>query len=185
MAAGVNAVLRSILTYSPTDTDRTVLYLSTAYQMVKNTLSYLQSIVPPSPTSGIGLNLLQLNVSFAAYDPNAVVESVRQALESAGPGTVRLACFSHITSIPAVILPLEQLIDVCHQYGVQVMVDGAHALGHIPLNLNALNADYYLSNGHKWMYTPKGNAPQTTFHLSFFNRMVCVVCRHCLFVGQT
>jgi len=37
-------------------------------------------------------------------------------------------------------------------------VDGAHALGSIPLNLTKLNADFYIANGHKWLYTPKGSA---------------------------
>jgi selenocysteine lyase/cysteine desulfurase len=148
--AGVNSVLRSILNFQPTDTDRKVLYLSTAYQMVVNTLTFLQE--------QNGAELLRVNVSFAnpAYDPDAVVQAVADALDAQPPGSVRLACFSHITSIPALILPVERLVQVCHDRGVLVMLDGAHALGHIPVNVTAIGADFWLGNGHKWLYSPKG-----------------------------
>jgi len=47
---------------------------------------------------------------------------------------------------------------VCHRYGIMVMIDGAHVLGQIPLDIPSIDADFYLSNGHKWFYTPKGSA---------------------------
>ena len=45
---------------------------------------------------------------------------------------------------------------MAHSYGVEVMVDGAHCVGHIGVNIEELNCDYYASSLHKWLSTPLG-----------------------------
>ena len=43
--------------------------------------------------------------------------------------------------------------------GISVLIDGAHALGQLDLNLSSLgDVDYYVSNAHKWLSAPKGSA---------------------------
>jgi len=69
-----------------------------------------------------------------------------------------LAVFDHITSNTALVLPVQELVQLCHRKGVPVMIDGAHAWGSTPLDLDSLGADYYVSNGHKWLCCPKGVA---------------------------
>lgn len=144
---GVNAVLRSVRPRAPRNK---ILYLNLAYQMVKNTLQFVHD--------ADGEQLVMVNVTFPVESSGAsIVAAVTQALE-AHPGQIYLASFSHITSIPAIILPLEQLIAACHAHGALVLIDGAHALGQIALDVPALNADFYVANGHKWLYSPKGSA---------------------------
>ncbi|MFM1878179.1 MAG: hypothetical protein RLZZ241_1045 [Bacteroidota bacterium] len=62
----------------------------------------------------------------------------------------------HMINITGQILPIRKICDMAHQYGVEVLVDGAHCIGHIKVDIPALNCDYYGSSLHKWLATPLG-----------------------------
>jgi isopenicillin-N epimerase len=68
----------------------------------------------------------------------------------------RLIFISHITSTTALKFPVDEICDIAKQKGLITFVDGAHAPGHIPLDLQKLKADIYTGACHKWMMTPKG-----------------------------
>jgi L-cysteine/cystine lyase len=73
----------------------------------------------------------------------------------------RLVVLSHLLWNTGQVLPLSEIIEVCHEYPhviepIQILVDAAQSAGCLPLNLTELKADYYAFTGHKWMCGPAG-----------------------------
>ncbi|MEO1841219.1 MAG: aminotransferase class V-fold PLP-dependent enzyme [Pseudomonadota bacterium] len=95
-----------------------------------------------------------INLPFPGSDANEFIERILRACTS----RTRLLLIDHITSPTALIMPLEEIVPAVQQRGIQVLVDGAHAPGMLPLRLTDLGADYYTGNCHKWMCAPKGTA---------------------------
>ena len=89
------------------------------------------------------------------------VESADQVVEAIWSGVTertRVLFLSHITSPTALILPLAELVRRARAAGIVTVVDGAHAPGQVPLDLEDLGADFYAANLHKWTLAPKGAA---------------------------
>jgi len=69
----------------------------------------------------------------------------------------RLIMLCHMINITGQILPVEKICEMAHSYGVEVMVDGAHCIGHIKVDIGELGCDYYASSLHKWLSAPFGS----------------------------
>ncbi|WP_259015949.1 aminotransferase class V-fold PLP-dependent enzyme [Emticicia fluvialis] len=83
-------------------------------------------------------------------------EEIVSIYEKAITPKTRLLMICHMINITGHILPVKKICDMAHSKGVEVMVDGAHALAHINYKISDLGCDYYGSSLHKWLSVPLG-----------------------------
>jgi len=98
-----------------------------------------------------GATVRVIEPPFPPTDAAQMVDGFTAALT---PKT-KLAIVDHVTAQTALVLPVKEVAAVCHQRGVPVLVDGAHAPGSIAVDLESLGVDWYGANLHKWAYAPR------------------------------
>jgi isopenicillin-N epimerase len=101
-----------------------------------------------------GAHYVRQPLPLPVQTPEEIVEQVWQGVT---PRT-RVIFLSHITSATALCLPVAALCARARAAGILTVIDGAHAPGQMPLDLTALDADFYTGNCHKWLLSPKGAA---------------------------
>jgi isopenicillin-N epimerase len=136
---GVNAVLRSLALASGDE----ILLTNHNYGA---TLRVAQFVARER-----GASVRVAEVPYPAFDPQALVDSVRRTLTE----RTRVAVLDHVTSESALVFPLPELVSLCRTHGVAVLVDAAHAPGMLPIDLATLGVDWYTANLHKWACSPR------------------------------
>lgn len=83
-----------------------------------------------------------------------ILESFKELLSD----RTRLVAVSHVTTDSGTILPAKEMVDLAHERGSLVLFDGAHSVGQFPIDLHALDCDFYAMVGYKWLLGPYPSA---------------------------
>jgi selenocysteine lyase/cysteine desulfurase len=99
---------------------------------------------------GIVLKTISLPINPASDEE--IVDLYAKAITD----KTKLIMVCHMVNVTGQINPVRQICDMAHARGVEVMVDGAHAIAHFEFKISELNCDYYGASLHKWLAVPLG-----------------------------
>ena len=67
----------------------------------------------------------------------------------------RLVSFTQVSNALGTVTPAHQMVQMAHRYGARVLLDGAQAVSHMPIDVQSLDCDFYVFSGHK-VFAPTG-----------------------------
>jgi len=137
---GVNAVVQSLEIKAGDE----ILTTNQDYNACRNALKAV--------AERVGGKVVVAQVPFPVRDEAQVIDAVLSGVSE----RTRLAMIDHVTSPTAVVYPIEKIVRALEERGIDTLVDGAHAPGMLPVDLDALRPAYYTGNCHKWLSHPKG-----------------------------
>ena len=85
--------------------------------------------------------------------PRTLLTTIREQLPK---HQIKVMVLSHVSHVDGRIFPIAEIGKMAKDRGILFLVDGAQAIGHIPVNLDQLDVDIYFSPGHKWCQGPLG-----------------------------
>lgn len=101
-----------------------------------------------------GARVVTAEIPFPLEGPDDVVEALLGRVSE----RTKVCLIDHVTSPTALVLPIERIVRELQEKRIVVLVDGAHGPGMLPLGVEAMGAEFYTGNCHKWLCAPKGAA---------------------------
>jgi len=83
-------------------------------------------------------------------------QQILDLFEKARTKRTRVLLVSHVNTATGCVMPVQELCAWARQHKILSEVDGAHAVGMIPINVKEMGCDFYISSPHKWLLAPKG-----------------------------
>ncbi|KAJ4390128.1 hypothetical protein N0V93_007602 [Gnomoniopsis smithogilvyi] len=150
---GVNTVLRALSETWNQDGNDEILFFSTIYGACGKTVTY----VSDSTHGQVNGRAIELTYPISDAAILAQFHATVAAAKAEGKRP-RVAVFDTVSSLPGVRFPYEAMVAACRELGILSLVDGAQAVGMIPLDVAELDPDFLVSNCHKWLFVPRGCA---------------------------
>ncbi|KAI1814402.1 PLP-dependent transferase [Poronia punctata] len=127
-----------------------ILYFSSIYPGCGKAIDYLVD-------SGFGKLSSRMVPLYYPCEDEEILRAFHVALDdSKREGKrVKLCLFDTVSSRPGVRFPYEAMTKACRDSGVLSLVDGAQGVGMIPIDIGALDPDFFVSNCHKWLFVPR------------------------------
>ncbi len=99
-----------------------------------------------------GLNVCKVPLPTVPEKPDQVVDAFAKGISK----RTQVVVFSHVYCSSGLVTPVKALSRMAHDCGALAVVDGAHAVGMVPVDITDFECDFYLSSCHKWLLAPKG-----------------------------
>jgi len=100
-----------------------------------------------------GIKVNWINLELPSEDEDYLVSQYVKAFTS----KTKLVHITHIINWNGQIMPVKKIAKEAHKRGIEVIVDGAHSFAHFEFTIPDLDADYFASSLHKWLYAPIGS----------------------------
>lgn len=100
-----------------------------------------------------GIKMVWINLELPSEDENYLVSQYVNAFTS----KTKVVHITHIINWNGQIIPVKKIAEEAHKRGIEVVVDGAHSFAHFDFKIPDLDADYFASSLHKWLYAPIGS----------------------------
>lgn len=97
----------------------------------------------------------QLDIKIVKWPINDLGELEVSALPGLVTERTKLVAVTHMSNALGTINPIAEIVKIAHQAGAKVLVDGAQSTSHMPVDVQALDVDFFVFSGHK-MYAPTG-----------------------------
>lgn len=96
-----------------------------------------------------------VGIRIRTVEPGRGGDDTLSRLVAALTPRTRVVMVCHITCTTGLVFPVREIVDLCRERRMVSVIDGAQAMGQIPVDLGALGCDFYVASGHKWLLGPK------------------------------
>jgi selenocysteine lyase/cysteine desulfurase len=100
-----------------------------------------------------GIKIKWVNLELPSEDEDYII---KQYIKAFTPQT-KVVQLTHVINWNGQILPVKKIAQEAHKRGIETLVDGAHSFAHFDFKISELNADYFATSLHKWLFAPIGS----------------------------